>query len=102
MPQRRRFMRSAIILVVAAVGVLPGAGRAQDPGATACASIENDRDRLACYDRALRATRAAAEPATPEPASPDTAVAPAAASTSPAPAAATATAAAAVAASAAL
>jgi hypothetical protein len=41
-------------------------GHAQDTApAGACASIESDAERLACYDRALRATRTPATSATP-------------------------------------
>jgi hypothetical protein len=44
------------LLAIAAVGAVPS-GHAQDTApAGACASIESDAERLACYDRALRAT----------------------------------------------
>jgi hypothetical protein len=76
-------MRSAILLIIAAVCVLPGAVRAQEPGAAACVSIENEHDRLACYDRALSTARPApgpaavsATPAAPEARAPQPAPAP--------------------------
>ena len=57
-------MRSQIVLIAASLGLLPVAGRAQEPGgAVACPSIQNDQERLACYDRAMRgAPRAAPAP----------------------------------------
>jgi hypothetical protein len=82
-------MRSAIVLIIAAFCGLPGAARAQDAGAAAaaCASIENEHDRLACYDRALRAVPPAPEPAA-APGAQENAATPAARSTAAAPAAA--------------
>jgi len=88
-------MRSAILLIIAAVCVLPGAVRAQDPGAAACVSIENEHDRLACYDRALSTARPAPDAAA-APAAPSTTAAPPAPSTAAAPVVAPAAAAAAV------
>ena len=59
-------MRSEIVLIVAVLGLLPCAGRAQGTGTVACPSIDNDQERLACYDRAMRAApRAPSSPATP-------------------------------------
>ena len=63
-------MRTEIVLIVATLGLLPVASRAQEPGgAVACPSIQNDQERLACYDRAMRgAPRAEPAPApTPSP-----------------------------------
>ena len=77
-------MRTMILLVIAAAGILPATGRAQEGGAIACPSIESDSERLACYDRALRGPPRA--PAA-TPAAPDATPAPAAAAT-PTPAAA--------------
>jgi hypothetical protein len=64
-------MRNEIVLIVATLGLLPVASRAQESGgAVACPSIQNDQDRLACYDRAMRgAPRVPAPTATPAPAS---------------------------------
>lgn len=57
-------MRSEILLIVAAVGLSPVVTRAQEPGgAVACPTIENDHDRLACYDRAMRGAVHTPEPA---------------------------------------
>ena len=62
-------MRSEIVLIVATLGLIPLAGRAQEPaGAVACPSIENDHDRLACYDRAMRGAPRAPAPAQASPA----------------------------------
>ena len=56
-------MRSEIVLIVATLGLVPVASRAQEPGgAVACPSIQNDHDRLACYDHAMRGTAHAPEP----------------------------------------
>jgi hypothetical protein len=61
-------MRTDILTIVALIGLLPCAGRTQETGSVACPSIENDQERLACYDRSLRgAPRAPSSPATPAP-----------------------------------
>jgi len=74
-------MRNEIVLVVATLGLLPVVSRAQESGgAVACPSIQNDQERLACYDRAMRGT-----PREPTPAPAQASPAPAPAST-PAPA----------------
>jgi hypothetical protein len=57
-------MRSEIVLIVAILGLLPVASRAQESGgAVACPSIQNDQERLACYDRAMRGAPRAPAPA---------------------------------------
>jgi hypothetical protein len=64
-------MRSEILSIVAIIGLLPCAGGAQEAGGTvACPSIQNDQERLACYDRSLRSAQ-------PPPAAPPVASAPA-------------------------
>lgn len=68
-------MRSEIVLIVATLGLLPVASRAQESGgAVACPSIQNDQERLACYDRAMRGTprESAPAPAQASPAPPPT------------------------------
>jgi hypothetical protein len=62
-------MRSEILSIVAVIGLMPCAGRAQEAGGgVACPSIENDQERLACYDRSLRGgPRAPSSTATPVP-----------------------------------
>jgi hypothetical protein len=61
-------MRSEIVLIVAALGLMPIASRAQEQGgAVACPSIQNDQDRLACYDHAMRGTPGAPAAQTPAP-----------------------------------
>ena len=73
-------MRSEIMLIVATLGLLPVASRAQESGgAVACPSIQNDQERLACYDRAMRGAPRPPAPA-PTQASPAPAPAPAQAS----------------------
>jgi hypothetical protein len=58
-------MRSEIVLLVATLGLVPVASHAQG-GAVACPSIQNDQERLACYDRAMRgAPRAEPAPQAP-------------------------------------
>jgi hypothetical protein len=53
-------MRSEILSIVAVIGLLPCAGRAQEAtGAVACPSIQNDQERLACYDRSMRGAQQA-------------------------------------------
>src|SRR5580765_6219348 len=70
-------MRSEIVLIVAALGLMPLAGRAQEAGgAVGCPSIENDHDRLACYDHAMRGAPRAAAPAQAVPAAPASTAAP--------------------------
>lgn len=76
-------MRMKTLCMLAAVCAAPPVGRAQEAApAGACASIESDSERLACYDRALRgrAPAASATPATPT-AAPTSAAATAAAGT---------------------
>jgi hypothetical protein len=76
-------MRSEIVLIVATLGLMPVATRAQESGgAVACPSIQSDQERLACYDRAMRGAPKAAPAAQASP-PPVSAPAPAAA-TSPA------------------
>jgi hypothetical protein len=81
-------MRSGLVLFVATLVLVPVASRAQQPGA--CPSIQNDQERLACYDRAMRGAPATSAPpasspqVAPAPASPP-AAAPAPASTQAAP-----------------
>jgi hypothetical protein len=60
-------MRSEILSIVAVIGLLPCAGRAQETGTVACPSIENDQERLACYDRAMRAAPHAPPSSAPTP-----------------------------------
>ncbi len=73
-------MRSEIVLIVATLGLIPLASHAQQPGgAVACPSIENDHDRLECYDHAMRGTAHAPEPAQAPAPTPAQAPAPAAA-----------------------
>ena len=62
-------MRSEILSIVAVIGLLPCAGRAQETGGgVACPSIDNDQERLACYDRSMRGGPHAPSPsATPAP-----------------------------------
>jgi hypothetical protein len=76
-------MRSEILSIVAIIGLLPCASRAQEAGGSvACPSIENDQQRLACYDHAMRAApHSPASAATPAPnvQTPPPAAAPAAA-----------------------
>jgi hypothetical protein len=61
-------MRTEILTIVAFMGLLPCAGRAQEAGSVACPSIDNDQERLACYDRSLRgAPRAPSPTAAPAP-----------------------------------
>jgi len=82
-------MRMRTLLVVA-IGVAPWIARAQEaPPAGACASIQSDSERLACYDRAVRATPApppstTATPPAPSPA-PTAVAAPAQVSAQPSP-----------------
>jgi hypothetical protein len=75
---------------VAAAALLWSWERAAAQGAVPCTAIENDAERLACYDRALRPVpgapaAAAATPAVPAPAAaaPATAAAPAAGEVAP-------------------
>jgi hypothetical protein len=57
---------------------MPVASRAQEPGgAVACPSIQNDQERLACYDRAMRGGQPAAKAAPPPDPTPAPAPAPA-------------------------
>ena len=64
----------------AAALLTPQRALAQDSSARPCTEIENDTERLACYDRALRPARTAAPAVAPNPQSaPAQAAAPAAA-----------------------
>ena len=75
----------AALLIMAALTALPTvSARAQ--GGVPCTAIENDAERLACYDRALRAPASPAAPAAQAPAqtAAPAAAAPAAAATAPA------------------
>lgn len=54
------------LLIAALTAALPPAVQAQ--GGVPCTAIENDAERLACYDRALRAPAPAAAPAAQSPA----------------------------------
>ena len=71
---------AALLIVAALTAALPSvSARAQ--GGVPCTAIENDAERLACYDRALRAP---APPATPAAQAPAQAAAPAPAAAAPA------------------
>ena len=55
---------AALVLALAAALAAPWAGLSAQP-AVPCTAIENDAERLACYDRALRGDAAPAERARP-------------------------------------
>ena len=55
---------AALVLAIAAALAAPWAGLSAQP-AVPCTAIENDAERLACYDRALRGDAAPAERARP-------------------------------------
>lgn len=57
------------ILVIIAAGAVP-ARPAAAQGAVPCTAIENDAERLACYDRALRPTPTGSAPAAQRPTAP--------------------------------
>jgi hypothetical protein len=62
-------MRSGLVLIIATLGLMPVASRAQESGgAVACPSIQSDQDRLACYDRAMRGAAQNAPQPSPAPA----------------------------------
>ena len=75
-------MRTELALIVAIVGLMPVASRAQESGgAVGCPSIQNDQERLACYDRAMRGApraQAAPQPSAAAASAPPTATPPAA------------------------
>ena len=80
-------MRSEILSIVALLGLLPCVGRAQEAGGVACPSIDNDQERLACYDRSMRGAPHAPSPtATPVPSVQAPQAAPTVAPAAPAPA----------------
>ena len=75
---------AAVLLLAALSAALPSP-LASAQGAVPCTAIEDDEERLACYDRALRGTPPA-PPAAPARAAPPAATAPPRAATAPAPA----------------